>query len=127
MSRPMPRTRRRLTILVEDRGAGSSTGCGLVAETIIELAREQGLPGISAFRGDAGYGPDGPVDGRPVMIVAVGDAECLDDFAHAVATALPDGLVVLDDVVELVLAARVAAHGSDDPVEMAPPVAAAGT
>jgi PII-like signaling protein len=106
------RTRRRLTIIVEDRGEGSTSGIGLVADTILGLATAQGLPGASAFPGAVGFGPDRAGTGRPVMIVAVGDAERIDDFAHAMALALPDGLITLDDVVELVPAIRAAAFGA---------------
>jgi PII-like signaling protein len=112
VDKPLYRTSRRLTIIVEDRGDGSTSGIGLVAETILGLARAQGLPGASAFRGTAGFGPDRTDGGPPVMIVAVGDGERIDDFAHAIALALPDGLITLDDVVELVPAVRAAAFGS---------------
>lgn len=57
------------------------------------------------FAGVGGFGPDRAGRGRPVRIVAVGEAECIDDVAHAVATALPDGLVTLEDVVEVAPAA----------------------
>jgi PII-like signaling protein len=122
MDKPLYRTCRRLTIIVEDRGEGSTSGIGLVAETILGLARAQGLPGASAFRGAAGFGPDRTDGGLPVMIVAVGDAERIDDFAHAIALALPDGLVTLDDVVELVPAVRAAAFRSAETAS--PPVPA---
>jgi PII-like signaling protein len=115
VDKPLYRTRRRLTIIVEDRGEGSTSGIGLVADMILALATAQGLPGASAFPGAVGFGPDRAGTGRPVMIVAVGDGERIDDFAHAMALALPDGLITLDDVVELVPAIRAAAFRSPVP------------
>lgn len=108
MDTPLRRPGRRLTIIVEGRGTAEAVDAvgrdiGLVAATVVDLARAEGLPGASVFLGDTGYGP-GPAEagGRPVMVVIVGEAECVDDFADAVTTALPDALVTVEDVVELV-------------------------
>ncbi|SHK75630.1 hypothetical protein SAMN05443637_111156 [Pseudonocardia thermophila] len=102
MDAPQRRHRRRLTILVEETDEPHRGEIGLAAEVILDLAREAGLSSGAAFPAAAGFGFGRAGTGRPTAVVVLGDVEGVEDFARAMALALPSGLITLDDVEEVV-------------------------
>jgi PII-like signaling protein len=95
---PRRRTARRITVIVD--GSAVCDGVPLAVD-IVARAHAAGLPGVSVFRGIGGTSPQAP-DDQSFMIVMVADPESADDLVRQIAPLLDDGLLVTDDVVEIV-------------------------
>ncbi|MFC4944911.1 DUF190 domain-containing protein [Pseudonocardia sp. GCM10023141] len=107
---------RRLTMIIM---AGGACDPHRLADEIVRLAYANGLPLAATFSGVTGYRlttgieeycTTPPLGGAPAMVVIAGDAEAIDDFVTGVARAVPDALILLDDVTEIVRTVPDLAH-----------------
>lgn len=95
---PGRRTARRITVFVDE---SAERGGVPLAVDVVARAHAAGLPGVSLFRGIGGTSPEAS-DQRSFMIVMVADPESADDLVRQIAPLLGEGLLVTDDVVEIV-------------------------
>lgn len=79
----------------------------LLADAILERAREEGLAGASIFRGIEGFGPSGRLkttrllsssDDLPMVIQIIDEAHRVDTFIPILERMITTGLVVADEV-----------------------------
>ena len=94
---------RLIVFLTEDDRAGHRS----LYETLLKLAREQGLAGATVWRGVEGFGAAGIVrtgrfpdaaSGLPVMVEIIDTSEKVDSFLDALAELAPGTFVTRENV-----------------------------
>ena len=94
---------RLVVFLTEDDRAGHRS----LYETLLKLAREQGLAGATVWRGVEGFGAAGIVrtsrfpdaaSGLPVMLEVIDTPEKVESFLDALAEVAPGTFVTREDV-----------------------------